>query len=127
MWCWRQKEKISWIDCEKNEVLHTVKEERHILPTIKGLKAYWIGHTLCRNCLVKHGIEGQIEGRVEVRGRRGRRHRQLLDDPKEMRGYYKLKKESLNCTVWKRLWTWCKTECGMHGTCSGTKIIAEYI
>ena len=94
-------EKISWTDCDKNEVLHRVKVERHILPTIKGLKAYWIGHTLRRNCLVKHGMEGQIEGRLEVRGRRGRRHRQLLDDLKEMRGYYKLKKEALNRTVWR--------------------------
>jgi hypothetical protein len=32
-------------------------------------------------------IEGKIEGRVEVTGRRGRRGKQLLDDIKENRGY----------------------------------------
>jgi hypothetical protein len=44
---------------------------------------------LRRNCLLKHVIEGKIEERIEVTGRRGRRH-QLLDDLKEKRGYCKL-------------------------------------
>jgi hypothetical protein len=65
----------------KNEVLHTVKEERHFLRTIKRRKADWIGHRLRRNCLLKHVIEGKTEG---IR-RRGRRRRQLLDDLKETR------------------------------------------
>jgi hypothetical protein len=39
----------------------------------------WIGHILRRNCLLKHVIEGMIEGRVEVTGRRGERRTQLLD------------------------------------------------
>jgi hypothetical protein len=30
--------------------------------------ANWIGHILCRNCLLKHVIEGKIEGRKEVTG-----------------------------------------------------------
>jgi hypothetical protein len=46
--------------------------------------------TLRRNCLIKHVIEGKIEGRIEVTGRRGRRGKQLLDDDKEKRGYRKL-------------------------------------
>jgi hypothetical protein len=49
--------------CERNEVLHTVKEERNILRTLKRRKANWIGHTLCRNCLLKHVVEGKAEGR----------------------------------------------------------------
>jgi hypothetical protein len=43
-------------------------------------KANWIGHNLRRNCLLKHVIEGKLEGRIEMTGRRGRRRKQLLDD-----------------------------------------------
>jgi hypothetical protein len=40
MWCWRRMEKISWTDRVRNEeVLHTVKEERNIVHTIKRRKA----------------------------------------------------------------------------------------
>ena len=63
-------EKISWIDRVRNEeVLHRVKEERNILHTIQGRKANWTGHILRSNCLLKHVIEGKIEGRIEVTGR----------------------------------------------------------
>jgi hypothetical protein len=51
---------------------------------------------LCRNCLLKHVVEGTIEGRIEVMGRRGRRRKQLLDDLRETRAYYKLKARALN-------------------------------
>jgi hypothetical protein len=95
-------EKISWTDHVRNEeVLHRVKEERNILQTIKRRKANWIGHVWRRNCLIKHLIEGKIEGRIEVKGRRGRRRKQLLDDLKKKRGYWKLKDEALDRTVWK--------------------------
>ena len=53
--------------------LHRVKEERNILRTIKRSKANWIGHTLRKNCLLKQVIEGKIEVRIEVTGRRGGR------------------------------------------------------
>jgi hypothetical protein len=87
MWCWRRME-ISWTDLVRNEeVLQRVKEERNILHTIKRRKASWIGHILRRNCLLKHVIEGQLEGRIEMTGRRGRRRKQLLDDLKEKRRY----------------------------------------
>jgi hypothetical protein len=80
MWCWRRKEKISWTDRVRNEeVLHRVKEERNIVHTIKRRKDNWIGHILCRNCLLKHVIEGKLEGRIEMTGRRGRRRKRLLD------------------------------------------------
>jgi hypothetical protein len=54
--------------CE-NEVLCRVKEERSTLHvhTIKRM-ANWIGHILCRNCLLKQVIEGVIEGRIEAVG-----------------------------------------------------------
>jgi hypothetical protein len=51
------------------EVLHRVKEERNSLHTIKTREANWIGHILCRNCLLKHVIEGKLEGRIEMTGR----------------------------------------------------------
>jgi hypothetical protein len=66
MWCWRRMEKISWTN---REVLHRVKDERNILHTIKRRKANWIGHILLRNCLLKHVIEGKLEGRIEMTGR----------------------------------------------------------
>jgi hypothetical protein len=64
-----------------------VKEERNIVHTIKRRKANWIGHILRRNRLLKHVIEGKLEGRIEMTGRRGRRPKQLLDDLKEKKRY----------------------------------------
>jgi hypothetical protein len=102
MWCWRIMEKISWTDRVRNEdVLHRVKEERNILHTIKRKNANWIGHILRRNCLLKHVIEGKLQGRIEITGRRGRRCKQLLDDLKEKRRYLKLKEEALYRTMWR--------------------------
>jgi hypothetical protein len=83
------------------EVLHRVKEDRNILHTIKRRKANWIGHILHRNCLLKHVIEGKLEGRIEMTGRRGRRRKQLLDDLKENKRYWKLKEEALDPTLWR--------------------------
>jgi hypothetical protein len=102
MWCWRRMEKISWTDHVRNEeVLQRVNEDRNILHTINGRKANWNGHVLCSNCLLKHVIEGNIEGRIEVTGRRGRTRKQLRDDLKEKRGYWKLKEEALDCNLWR--------------------------
>jgi hypothetical protein len=102
MWCWRRIEKISWTDHVRNEeVLLRVKEQRNILHEIHKRKANWIGHILRRNCLLRRVIEGKIEGGIEVTGRRGRRHRKLLNDRKERRGYSHLNVEALDRTVWK--------------------------
>jgi hypothetical protein len=46
-------------------------------------------------------IEEKLEGRIEMKGRRGRRHKQLLDDLKEKRRYRKLKEEALDRTLWR--------------------------
>jgi hypothetical protein len=95
-------EKISWTDRVRNEeVLHRVKEERNILHTIKRRKANWIAHILRRNCLLKHVIEGKLEGRIELTGRRGRKRKQLLDDLKENKRYWKLKEEALDRNLWR--------------------------
>jgi hypothetical protein len=45
-------------------------------------------------------IEGKLEGRIEMMGRRGRRRKQLLDDVKEKRRYWKLKEGALDRTLW---------------------------
>jgi hypothetical protein len=60
-------------------------------------------HILRRNCLLKHVAEEKIEGNIEVTGRRGRRCKQLLDDLKETRGYWKLKGEELDHAVWRTI------------------------
>jgi hypothetical protein len=70
MWCWGTMEKFIWTGHVKNEeVLYRDKEERNSLQTIIRSKANWIGHILRRNCLLKHVIEGEIEGRIAVTGR----------------------------------------------------------
>ena len=55
---------------------------------------------MSRNCLLRYVIEGKIEGRVEVTGRRGKRSKQLLDDPEEKKGYCKLKEKALDRPTW---------------------------
>jgi hypothetical protein len=55
-----------------------IKEERNILHTIKRRNVNWMGDILRRNCLLKHVVEGKIEERIEVTGRRRRRRKQLL-------------------------------------------------
>jgi hypothetical protein len=101
MWCWRRMEKISWTDRVRNEeVIYRIKEERNILHTIKRRKANWIGHILRINCILKDVIEGKLEEMKEMTGRRGRRRKQLLDDLKEKRRYWKLKEEELDRTLW---------------------------
>jgi hypothetical protein len=102
MWCWRRMEKISWAGHLRNEeVLLRVKEKRNILHEISKRKANWIGHILSRNCFLQQVIEGKIKGWIEVTGRRGRRHRNLLDDLKERRGFSHLKDEALDCSMWR--------------------------
>jgi ribosomal protein L28 len=46
-------------------------------------------------------MEGKLEGRIEVTGRRERRGKQLLKDFKETRRYWKLKEEALDHTLWR--------------------------
>ena len=94
--------KISWTyHVENEEVLLRVNEQRNILYEKKKLKANWIGQILRRNCLLKHVVEGKIEGRIEVTGRRGRRRKQILDDLEETGGCWKLKEETQDRTLWR--------------------------
>jgi hypothetical protein len=50
------------------------------------MKGNWIGHVFRRIFLLKDIIEGKIEGRIEVTGKRGRRRKHLLYDLKTSRG-----------------------------------------
>jgi hypothetical protein len=52
--------------CENEEVLDTVNKEGNIPRPIKRRKAKWIDYILCRNCLLQHVTEGNIEGRTDV-------------------------------------------------------------
>jgi hypothetical protein len=56
---------------------------------------------LCKNCLLKKKKGKKIEGRIEVKGRRGRRRKLVLDGLEKKRGYWKLKEEALDRTVWR--------------------------
>ena len=82
-------------------MLLRVNEQRNILHEMKKRKANWIGHILRRNCLLKQIIEGKIKGEMEVKGRRGRRRKKLLDDLKDSKGYSPLKEEALDRTMWR--------------------------
>jgi hypothetical protein len=55
---------------------------------------------LRRNYILIHVVEGKIEGRIEVTGRGGRRSKELLNGLKEKIGYWKLKEETLDRTLW---------------------------
>ena len=70
MWCWRRMEEMSWNNPLRNEeVLQRVKEERNISQTIKRRNANRTCYILHRNCFLKHILERNIEGRMEVVGR----------------------------------------------------------
>ena len=93
-------EKISWTDHVRNEeVLLRVNEQRNILHEIITRKANWIGHILRRKCLLKQVIEGKVKGQIKVTRRQGGRRKNLLDDPKDRRGYCELKEEALDRTM----------------------------
>ena len=38
---------------------------------------------------------------IQFTGRLGRRRKQLLDEPKERNGFWKLKEEALDCSLWR--------------------------
>jgi hypothetical protein len=56
---------------------HSITEGKNV-----GLH-FFIGHILLSKYQLKHVIEANAEGRLDMTGGRGRRHKQLLDDLKE--------------------------------------------
>jgi hypothetical protein len=78
MWCWRKVEKIDRTYRVRNEGLrYKTKKERNILNKIHGRNLNLIGHISRKNCLLRHVIEGKIKGRTKMKGRGGRRRKQL--------------------------------------------------
>jgi len=69
-----------------------VRNEGTLQRSGKRGKTNWISHIFRWNGLPKHVIQGKIE----EKGRRGRRCKNLLDDIKEKRGCWKLKEEALD-------------------------------
>jgi hypothetical protein len=74
---------------------------------------------LRRNYLQEHAIEGNIERRIEMTGRRVVRRKQLLYDIKGKEKIPEIEKgcTSLPCvenSLWKRLWTSPKTDYRMN-------------
>ena len=103
LWCWRRMEKIRLIDRVRKaevRVLHRVKDEKNTLHTKIKWAANWIGYMSSRNCLLKYAIEETLEERIESTGRWERRRRQLLDNLKGKKWYWKLMEEALYRTVW---------------------------
>ena len=93
-----EKDEEDQIDrsCEKWSITKSEEgEEYHT--KIKRRKANWTGRILCRNCLNWRVMEGNIEGRVEVTGRR----KKLLDGLKKKRGHWKLKEKALDRPLWR--------------------------
>ena len=69
------------------------------LHTTNRRQAYWIGRILHRNGLIKHVIEGKMEEEIEWTRRQWRIRKQLLDDLKETRIYWKLSEEAIDRSV----------------------------
>ena len=83
-------------------MLCRVKEERNIVQTVNRREDNWIGHSLRKNCVPKHVIDGKMAGGIEVKGKRGIRGKQLLDDLEIARR--NARSPSVENRLWKRLW-----------------------
>jgi len=44
------------------EVLKTICQRWIIPETIKKLKRNWLGHWMCKDCILRDGIEDMVEG-----------------------------------------------------------------
>jgi hypothetical protein len=69
-------------------------------------KISWTYHVRNEDVLHSHGGEeypthSKKKGRLKVVERQGGRRKQLLDDLKETRGYWKLKEEALDHTLYR--------------------------
>jgi hypothetical protein len=52
IWCWRRMKKIIWTEHVRNDYVLLRVKEQNILHEISKRKANWIGHIMCRNCLL---------------------------------------------------------------------------
>ena len=93
MWCWRRMEKVKWSDKVNNEQVHErIGGKKALLNNTLHTKANWIGHILRRNYLLHDAIEGKMTEVKEVRRRR-RTRTELLDDLRNRRRYWELKRK----------------------------------
>jgi len=71
-----------------------------------------------RNCLLKHIIERRTGEGIEVKGRQGRRRKQLLYGLQEKQKYWMLNQDAVDSILWnsfwKGPWTCRKTDYGVN-------------
>ena len=72
--------------------LQRVKRDRNKLQTIKWGNANWFGHIWRRNCLLKHAIDGHIDGRMKWRE----------DDEEDLSSYWITFRKREGTVNWKR-------------------------
>jgi len=113
-------------DCEKKKVHKENHRGKNFLRKIGKRNVKCIDHISCRNSNLPQVINGKIEGETEVKWRRGRRCRQILDNIERVWGNWKLEQEQeqeqepalyrlhpVEGSSWKTLWTCRNTNCGM--------------
>jgi hypothetical protein len=89
---------------QASSVVQLLKHVRHLSSTSSAkVRNEWSypSFYISFNNLLQQVIEWKIKGRIEVTARWGRRCRKLLDDLKVGRGYWYLKKEAVDHTVWR--------------------------
>ena len=104
MWIWRRMERVSWSEKKTNEqVLREVREERSFLEKVVKRKKNWIGHIVRGEGLLKHVMEGRMEGK---RGR-GRPRLGMISDLKEG-SYVNMKRRAEDREAWR---SWVPRTC----------------
>jgi hypothetical protein len=100
IWCWRRIEKTSWTDRVKNEkVLSSFKERNTLCAIQEGSLTESVTSCVATTFLNTSLKKGK--GRIEVKGRRGKRLKQLVDDVKDRIGYLKFAEEALYHPLWR--------------------------
>ena len=84
-----------------NEVLQGIKEERTILRTLTYRQAKDIRYNSRKNCRVKTCYLGEDGSKCRRKCQKRLKNKQLLDDRKETRRYWKLREEALDRTGWR--------------------------
>ena len=78
-----------------NNIRRNVRHRRKLCGfLLEWQKTNWVGQILRKNCLLKRAIEGNVQGKGEVTGKRGRRRNVLLDGTNETRRYFRTERGS---------------------------------
>ena len=62
-------------------------------------KTNWVGHTVRRNCWIKHVIYGMKGGKDTRMEMKRKKRKYLLDDVKEKKSFWQLKEETADRTL----------------------------